>query len=224
MSTGFRAAMVFTMLQFRRYVSQLAATAVLLHAPMLYAASDADAVIAKWQPVDIEFSYLGMTTFYSCDSLEWKLQALLKVIGAHPQTQVSATGCESDGPSRHAFVHISGGVPAPASSVPASTPQDSSKQALIKRAGGAPTLEQTEFPATRQTIDLGQGRTTLFEAGDCELMEQLARDVLPKLGTTTVQNTVRCFPGHVPLTTPSLKVDVLVKTRSADEKTKAQKQ
>ncbi len=189
----------------------------MLHVSALQAASDTDAVLSKWQPVTIDFSYLGATTFYSCDSLEWKLKALLKAIGAHEKTRVTATGCESAGPSRHAFVHISGGIPVPASQIAEPTREQSSKQALIKRLGIAPTLDQTEFPAIRKTIDLSQGRAAVFAAGDCELMEQLARDVLPKLGTTTVDTGLRCFPGQVRFTTPPFKVNVLTKLRSADE-------
>lgn len=209
------------MLRTATRASQFVICIVLLQASVLQAASNADAVMSKWQPVNIDFGYLGTTTFYSCNSLEWKLETLLKSIGAHEKTRVTVTGCDSSGPSRHAFVHISGGIPVPANQVAEPTREQLSKQALIKRLGVAPTLDQTEFPATRKTIDLSQGRAAVFEAGDCELMEQLARNVLPKLGTTTVDTGPRCFPGHAPLTTPPFKVNVLTKLRSADEPAKS---
>lgn len=179
------------------------------------------ALAAKWQAVEIDFSYLGMTSFYSCDSLERKVETLLKSIGAHEKTRVSASGCESSGPSRHAFVHISAGVPVPVTDIAEPTAKESARASLIKRLGTSPVFDQQAFQASRRTIDLSRGRGSVFEPGDCELIDQLARDVLPKLGTTTVDSAVSCFPGQVPMTTPPFKVDVLVRIPNADESKKS---
>jgi hypothetical protein len=174
---------------------------------------------AKWQPIELRFSYAGMTTYYSCDALEDKLARLFKSIGAHPKSQVDVNGCMSNGPSRHAFAHFIGAVPVPADySAPAADPKSTSasKQALLKRLGVQPSFETDEFPAQRTEVDLARLSAATLEPGDCELLELLGREVLPKLGTTQVRDRPTCFPGRVPPSTPSLKLEVLIATASAD--------
>jgi hypothetical protein len=94
--------------------------------------------------------------------------------------------------------------------------KDASREALLKRLGVKPEFEKAEFPAVRETVELSRTRAVGLEPGDCELMEQLGRDVLPKLGTTVVLTNASCFPGRIPVTTPSYKFDVLVKAPTGD--------
>jgi hypothetical protein len=195
-----------------------------LAAESLQAADDAQdtrpPIAAKWQPVDLRFTYTPSTTYYSCDSLQWKLERIFKALGAHPKSKVTTTGCESSGPSRFAFVRFVGAVPVPASAT-SPTDQDSdskqaSKQELLKRLGVPPQFEKTEFQARRIHLDLARLRSAAVEPGDCELIEQLSREVLSKFGTTVVGDPPRCFPGHVPVSTPSLKLDVLIAAPDVD--------
>jgi hypothetical protein len=195
-----------------------------LLAPLLVAGAlqgaETPAVQAVWKPVDLQFSYHGFTTSYSCDGLEWRMQAILKAIGAHPETRVSATGCPTNGPSDHAFIHISGAFPVIAADAPKPASKDKSREELLKRLGVKSGVDQDQFPATEQVIDLSRERTAGLQPGDCELIEQLTRDVFPKLGIKIVEGDKRCFPNQVPISTPRLKVSALIKTPTPDEAAK----
>ena len=202
---------------------------VCLLAPLLFAATlqaaetETPVVIpAKWKPVDFQFSYHGFTTSYSCDGLEGRMELILKAVGAHPNTRVTATGCPTNGPSDNAFVHITGGFPVPATSAPdaPAAPGDKSRAELLKRLGVKPGIEPEQFPATQKTIDLSRERSAGLQPGDCELMEQLTREVFPKLGLKVVESDSRCFPNQLPISTPRLKVSALIKAPAADEMSK----
>jgi len=173
-------------------------------------------IAAKWQPVDLKFTYTPSTTYYSCDSLEWKLERIFKAIGAHPKSQVTTSGCQFNGPSRFTFVHFVGAVPVPATTASPVDQDSASKQELLKRLGVQPQFEKTEFQARRTQLDLSRLTAAAVEPGDCELLEQLGRGVLQKFGTTQVRNRPRCFPGHVPLSTPSMQLDVLIAAANPD--------
>lgn len=169
-------------------------------------------VPAVWKPVELQFSYLSLTTAYSCDALESRLARILSAVGAHPGTKVSVTGCPTSGPSDHAFVRITGGVPVPVSAETRSAAaKDSSRADLLKRLGVKPGLEMEEFPAVQKTIELSRERSLNLEPGDCELMEHLTRDVFPKIGVKVLDTTARCFPNTLPISTPRLRVSALVK-------------
>ena len=200
-----------------------------LFAPLLFAAtlqaaetSTPIVVPATWKPVDLQFSYHGFTTSYSCDGLEGRMEQILKAVGAHPNTRVTATGCPSNGPSDHAFVRITGGFPVPVTSEPPApaAPGDKSRAELLKRLGVKPGIEPEQFPATQKTVDLSRDRAAGLEPGDCELMEQLTREVFPKLGLKVVESDSRCFPNQLPISTPRLKVSALIKAPAADDVSK----
>lgn len=46
------------------------------------AAAGAEPVPAVWQRHEVDFTYMGFTSLYSCDGLEDKLERLLKAAGA----------------------------------------------------------------------------------------------------------------------------------------------
>jgi hypothetical protein len=191
--------------------------AALLAASALHAA-ESNTVTAIWKPVDLQFSYQGMTTHYSCDALEWKVEQIVKLLGAHENTRVSATGCPTNGPSRNAFVRIKGGIPVPATpEAKEAVTKDQSRQDLLKRLGIQPNVDQDEFPAVWKTVDLSRERKPGLEAGDCELIEQLGRELLPKLGMKVVQTDANCYPGQVPISVPRFVVKALVKAGADNE-------
>ena len=173
-------------------------------------------VQAVWRPIDYQFSYHGFTTRYSCDGLEGRMQTILRAVGAHPETRVSASGCPTNGPSDHAFVRISGGLPVLASDAAKQSARDKTKGELLKRLGVKPGMDQDQFPATQKVIDLSRERVAGLQPGDCELMEQLTREVFPKLGLKVVESDMSCFPHTLPISTPRLKVAVLIKTPVPD--------
>jgi hypothetical protein len=66
-------------------------------------------------------------------------------------------------------------------------------------------------------VDLGRDRKLDLQPGDCELMEGLRDQVLPKMSIKVVSDAVHCTPKQLSIQTPELKVSALVALPSADK-------
>jgi hypothetical protein len=190
--------------------------AVLL-SPAAYAASPTDgAVQSVWKPIEIKYSYIGYVTAYECDSFETKVRSILLAVGAAPQTRVKANGCIGTRPSRNFFVTVTTATPIPASE--AKEPEDKATKELTERLTGKKDPLQTDpFPAQWKTVDLSRDRRLNLEPGDCELLEGLSKEVLPKLSVNIVTNRITCAPNTLSIQTPPLTVTALVALPKADE-------
>jgi hypothetical protein len=189
-----------------------------------YAAAPDDAaksVQAVWKPVEIKYSYVGFTTAYNCDAFEAKVKSILLALGATPLTRVQANGCiDVNRPSRNFFVTITTATPIPASE--AKEPANKSEQELVERlTGKKDPLKTDPFPAQWRTVDLSRERRLDLQPGDCELMEGLSKDVLPKLSVKVVNDHVQCTPHNLSISTPQLEVSALVAVPKADESVSA---
>src|SRR5262249_53964223 len=60
--------------------------------PLAIHAEDSVPVQAGWKTQEIRYSYVGFTTAYDCDAAEYRIKAILRALGAHPQTRVAAQG------------------------------------------------------------------------------------------------------------------------------------
>jgi hypothetical protein len=174
-------------------------------------------VQSTWKVQEIKYSYVGFTTAYDCDAAEVKIKHILTTVGAHPNTKVSATGCQFNGPSRNFFVNITAATPVPASEAKPSA-SDASKQELLKRLGTKNDISTDQFPATWKTVDLSKDRRLDLRPGDCELMEGLRDKVLPKLGIKVTEDRLGCTPNQLGITTPKLVVSALTAQASPDAK------
>ena len=180
-------------------------------------AADETAIPSKWKVQEIRFSYVGFTTAYDCDSAASKVQAILMTLGAHPDTKVRATGCPSTRPSRNFFVRITAATPVPAADVKVNE-SEASRQELLKRLGVENGLSEEEFPATWKSIELSKERKLDIRPGDCELVETLRKQVLPKLSVKVEAERISCTPNQVSLLPPQLRVSALVPMKSPDTK------
>jgi len=195
-----------------------------LLAPAAYAdASDpaGKTVQAVWKPVEIKYSYVGFTTAYNCDAFEQKVRSILLRLGAPEQTRVQANGCiDVTRPSRNFFVTINSAAVIPASE--AQEPPDKATRELAERlTGKKDPLKTDPFPAQWKTVELSRDRRLDLQPGDCELMEGLSKDVLPKLSIKIVSDRVLCTPNNLSITTPELTVSALVPMPKADESSSA---
>ena len=195
-----------------------------LLSPAAYAdASDAAAksVQAVWKPVEIKYSYVGFTTAYNCDAFEQKVRNILLRLGAPEQTRVQANGCiDVNRPSRNFFVTINSAAVIPAAE--AKEPPDKATRELAERlTGRKDPLKTDPFPAQWKTVELSRDRRLDLQPGDCELMEGLSKDVLPKLSIKVVSDRVLCTPNNLSITTPELTVSALVPLPKADESSSA---
>lgn len=184
--------------------------------PLAGWAADASAPVqATWKTQEIRYSYTGFTTAYNCDAAEDRIRAILRALGAHEQTRVSAQGCTLNRPSRNFFVTITTATPVPLAEAPkAATP--TSRDVLLKRLGVAEKQLDETFPAEWKTVRLDKDRKLDLQPGDCELMEGLRNNVLPKLSVKVVADDVQCIPRQLSITAPELTVSALVPTKTPD--------
>ena len=180
------------------------------------AAESSAPVQATWKTQEIRYSYTGFTTAYDCDAAEDRLKAILRALGAHEQTRVSAQGCNLNRPSRNFFITITTATPVPLADAKPTATVNTSKEELLKRLGVAAKQLDETFPAEWKTVDLSRDRKLDLEPGDCELMEGLRDHVLPKLSVKIVAERVECIPRQVSVQTPELKVSALVPVATPD--------
>jgi hypothetical protein len=180
------------------------------------AAESSAPVQATWKTQEIRYSYTGFTTAYDCDAAEDRLKAILRALGAHEQTRVSAQGCNLNRPSRNFFITITTATPVPLADAKPTATVSTSKEELLKRLGVASKQLDETFPAEWKTVDLSRDRKLDLEPGDCELMEGLRDHVLPKLSVKIVADRVECIPRQVSVQTPELKVSALVPVATPD--------
>lgn len=179
------------------------------------AAESSSPVQATWKTQEIRYSYTGFTTAYDCNAAEDRLKAILRALGAHEQTRVSAQGCTMNRPSRNFFITITAAAPIPlADALKDAT--NSSRDELLKRLGVASAQLDETFPAEWKTVQLSRDRKLRLEPGDCELMQGLRDHVLPKLSVKIVADRVACMPRQVSVQTPELTVSALVPMAKPD--------
>lgn len=172
-----------------------------------------------WQPQEINVTYHGFTTAYDCRALEDRVKRILLAVGAHPNTQVVARGCDFNRISRTAFIRIQTATAVPVTpELLEELAKDQSKQELIKRVGGKNRRDMDEFPAAWQRVELSRNRRIGLSPGDCELMKLLRDDVFGKLAVKVVEDDVDCVPNQVSLITPKLTVEALMPAPTAEAK------
>ncbi len=194
---------------------------VLSHAAYAGSPDSANPVQAVWKPVEIKYSYVGFTTAYNCDAFESKVKNILVTLGATPLTKVKANGCiDVNRPSRNFFVTVTTATPIPASE--AKEPANKATKELTERlTGKADPLKTDPFPAQWKTVEVSRDRRLNLEPGDCELMEGLSKEVLPKIGVKVVTDRISCTPGNLSIQTPPLTASALVALPKADDSTAA---
>lgn len=186
--------------------SLVTATAVaLLSASPLWAdanetPSDTDnGLRAIWTPKQVHFTYMGFTTHYSCQGLKDKVRKAVLLLGARKDLRVEEGACQSasGGPEPFPNVNVKMNVLQP---VPADK------------------AEPNAVPVHWRKIDLELDRDPLWQAEDCELLEQLQHTLVPLFATRNVDYHSTCaahqvFPGGT-----WLRADVLVPDQKIDSK------
>ena len=187
----------------------------------------APATQAVWMEQNFDFHYQSFTTFYSCSSLAEKMRRILIELGAERKTKVRVSGCDSSsGIARMPVVRISTASPFEATP---ETLADLEKTRPVRelaarvrndRAKGIEMDEQ--FPAHWKRVSLSRGSLGL-SPGDCELVEQIERKLLPKLAVRIVSSDMRCTPNQLTLGQPRLEVEALAELPKADDVTDKKK-
>lgn len=159
---------------------------------------------AAWQRHEIEFTYMGFTTRYSCEGLRGKLRLLLAASGARPDFEVSTLSCAAGMGSVTEFPRVRIVFSAPAMPVGGS------------RVAADATLARWQF------VSLRRNQPRDLEIGDCELIEQFRDRVLSAFETRNVASEINCIPHQLAGSSFRLDYEVLVgqppaASRSADQ-------
>ncbi|HWW30632.1 MAG TPA: hypothetical protein VNY80_11490 [Steroidobacteraceae bacterium] len=146
-------------------------------------AGNGNPLAAVWREQRLDFFYMGRTSRYSCDGLRDKMRALLLDLGARRDLKVSAIGCDESAP------RLAGGPAGPNLRIIFSSP--ALPEATLKplHAGDLAPVD-----ARYQPFTLASDAFRNFGIGDCELVEEFARQVLPKFVTRNVTKDITCVP------------------------------
>lgn len=152
---------------------------------------------AVWTAKELSFVFMGFTAHYSCDGLRDKIRHVLGELGARSDFKVDYSGCSSPY-----------GTPDP-------FPGVRIKMQVLQPA--AVTDKSAEVIAARwQRRNLHLDKDPVWEASDCELLEQIKQKILPLFATRNVDFTSNCIPHQASLGT-HLSADLLVPDAKDDK-------
>ena len=145
---------------------------------------------AVWIQKEVQFTYMGFTTHYTCDGLRDTVREMLLQLGARKDDlKVYEQPCSR--PER-----------------PDPFPGVKIKMSVLQPAAGAsdaPTVDAYWKP-----IKLPYRAVGLDAAGQCELLEQFKQKVLPLFTTRNVDLRASCVPHQLEPLGTSLQAEVLV--------------
>jgi hypothetical protein len=137
---------------------------------------------AVWKEQRLDFSYLGRTARYSCEGLRDKMRALLLDLGARRDLKISVLGCDESAPGRRGYL-------GPRLSLVFSSPALPDAAAQPLHAGDLSPVD-----ARYESFTLTSDAFRNYGIGDCELVEEFSRQILPKLATKDVKQDITCVP------------------------------
>jgi hypothetical protein len=168
-----------------------AAMAAMGLAVSMGAAADDASIPAVWKEQRVDFVYFGQTSRYTCTGIRDKLRAILRTLGARRDISAVAVGCDDTGGphqlhNQSPSVHLVFSAP--------SAPEGAARPVLDAR-----------YEAFWITADAFRN----MELGDCELVEDFMRQVLPKLATRNVRQDITCIPYQLSGSHYSVRGEVL---------------
>ena len=169
-------------------------------------------VEAVWKVQSLSFAYSGYATVYSCNALLDKVSEILQSLGARDTLRIRSVGCTDMVTHGRMEITLESPVEATPENIEALTTYDS-KQELVARMrneqlAGAEDVQR--FPATWKTVSMSRDRQLKIGPSDCELVEQLRRDVLPRMSIRVEYDRLRCSAVFGNIGQPQLRVAALV--------------
>ena len=161
----------------------LATIGLMFALPLAAAGADlGNPVLAVWKEQRLDFAYMGRTARYSCDGLRDKMRSLLLDLGARRDLKVSLLACDESAPLRRGYL-------GPRLSIVFSSPALWDAAAHASHAGDLAAVD-----ARYETFTLTSDAFRNYGVGDCELVEEFARQILPRLSTRDVKQDITCVP------------------------------
>lgn len=170
-----------------------------------------DPVEAVWRAQRLVFYFHSPDSFYSCDLLQHKTRMILRQLGAGDRIELRRVTCRELTRQARLEVFIESPVVATPENIRDITDYDS-EDVLIARARGEllPSPEDlVRFPAVWKPITF---------SGDCAILQQLRRQILPKMSVQVLKDNARVDCSHG---IPRLAVLALVATSDAREEVEA---
>jgi hypothetical protein len=147
---------------------------------------------AVWTQKEVQFTYMGFTTHFTCDGLRDAVREMLLQLGARKDDlKVYEQPCSRpDHPDPFPGVKI--------------------KMSVLQPAPATPGADAPIVEAYWKPIKLPSRAGTLDAAGQCELLEQFNRTVMPLFTTRNVDLHATCVPHQLEPVGTSLQAEVLV--------------
>ncbi len=133
----------------------------------------AEILEAQWEVHQIRFRYAGFTTNYTCDGIERTLKRLLILMGARNDARVETKCLSRNRVLRFHRLLLAFAMPVPADKT------DISREII---------------PAEWQEVRIVGNLSRYLSGGDCELLEQFQRQVLPHLQVRILKKKLNCIP------------------------------
>lgn len=174
--------------------------------------ADGETVVAVWKPQQMNFEYRGYSTSYSCRGLENKLELILRTVGAREDVQLQGYACDEQIGIARFQILLQSPVVATEENLRELTTHDA-KDELVARVNDEqmPTVaDLPRFPAVWKTVSFARDRRMRLERGDCELVQQLRRQILPRMSVHIIKDDVRCSTSIGNIGPPRLTVSALV--------------
>jgi hypothetical protein len=140
-------------------------------------------IAAVWKEQHLSFFYMGRTSLYSCEGLRDKVRAMLLDLGVRRDLSISALGCED------AAARVRHGAAGSSLTLVFSSPALPDAAAEPLHAGDLAAVD-ARFEAFTITSDAFRN----MGIADCELVEEFAHQVLPKLATRNLKQDITCMP------------------------------
>lgn len=157
------------------------------------AEAPSDPVEAVWHSQRLTFQYRSESRMYRCDVLEYKVRRILAQLGARAPLAIHRIACRDFSGAAHLEVIMESPVVATPENIRAITTYSSEDELIAKVRGIAlPSAENLErFPAVWQPISMLRAPKIYLEAADCALVQQLRRQILPKMSVQIIKDIDR---------------------------------
>jgi hypothetical protein len=199
----------------------IAWAAALLLAGSAHAEAQPDSAVveAVWKPQRINFVYRGYSTLYSCGGLQEKLERILTTVGARGSSiELRVYSCDDALSTARFEIALASPVEATPENVQELTSYDA-RDELVAHVRGeqlASAADLQRFPAVWKTISFARSREMKLAPGDCELVQQLRRHILPRMSVQIVSDHVQCSAfGNIGK--PQLVVSALVPAKKVSD-------
>lgn len=178
-------------------------------------------VDAIWKAQTLVFDYRSAERHYRCDILEHKIKTILHRLGAHERMQVRRAACHGLAGRARFEVTMQSPVEATPDNVRAVTHYDA-RDELIARIHDVTLPSENDLERFQAVWSMRSFRKLDLDAGDCALVQQIRRQIIPRMSVDVVKDIrgVDCAHELTSIGGPPLTVIALVPS-SASERTPA---